>query len=81
MIAESDEHYNAPIPAVRAIAVERAYLYNQPVEAAKTSMYVIKGDRVTLLDAAGAWDEWVLMRYQGTRLIEKWIKFDQLELD
>ncbi|MCP4406009.1 MAG: hypothetical protein GY801_53045 [bacterium] len=81
VIAESDEHYDAPIPAVRAIAVERAYLYNQPVEAAKTSMYVIKGDRVTLLDAAGAWDEWVLMRYQGTRLIEKWIKFDQLELD
>ena len=71
--------------ATAKIAAEKATLYDQPKASAKTKMYVVKGDSVTLLDWRA--DEqgdfgagWFLARYTGKKTLEKWIKGDVLEV-
>lgn len=63
-----------------SIKVKKAALYDRPNAAAKTKMYLIQKDIVSLLDwqptegdpYSGA--GWFLVRYQGKKLIEKWIE-------
>lgn len=69
--------------AIASIAIDKAPLYDKPKASAKTKMYVVKGDKVTLLDwkegtdgALGA--GWFLIRYHGKKVIEKWIASDAL---
>lgn len=62
------------------IKVKKAALYDKPNTAAKTKMYLIKQDVVSLLDwqptegdpytGAG----WFLVRYEGKKRVEKWIE-------
>lgn len=66
--------------AVAVIQVAKAYLHDQPNAASKTRMYVIQQDKVTLLDwkategDAYGGEGWFLIRYQGRKVIEKWIE-------
>lgn len=75
----------ASAPAATAtIQVEKAYLHDKPNSTSKTKMYVIKGDTVTLLDwkakqDGGLGDGWFLIRYQGKKVIEKWIDSSSLQ--
>ena len=66
-------------PAILPVQAERAYLYNEPAEESKTKMYVIRDDKVTILDTGGPYDEWFKIRYQGKKVIEKWIRAETLE--
>lgn len=77
-VGDYNEEKNALEPDVRAITKDRVYFYDKPDEKARTEMYVVKGDKVTLLDLSGEWYEWILVRYKGKKHIEKWIKFDDL---
>jgi hypothetical protein len=66
------------VPAIRKIAAGKAVLYAKPDAKAKTKMYVIKGDKVTLLDYAENDDgsEWFLVRFKGKKTVEQWVKAD-----
>jgi hypothetical protein len=69
---------NYPDAAVQ-IQADKVWLYDKPDAAAKTKMYVVKGDTVTLLDYAGnnadaPGDGWFLIRFKGRKVIEKWIE-------
>ena len=68
--------------ATATIQVDKAQLYDKPDSAAKTKMYVIKGDKVTLLDwkakEGGFGEGWFLIRYQGKKVIEKWLESSSL---
>ena len=75
----ADVRLDGSAAAIRAIAAERAYFFDEPNETTKTSIYVIRGDKVELLDSAGDWDDWCLIRYRGKRIFEKWIKTADLE--
>lgn len=63
---------------VRKITIDKATLYNQADESTATRMYVIKGDDVTLLDykEPNMYDGWFFIRFNGRRVIEKWIRSD-----
>lgn len=70
--------------AIVKIQVDKAWLYDKPNPGSKTKMYVIKGDSVTLLDwkakdgdSLGG-DGWYLVRYQGSKTIEKWLESSTL---
>lgn len=79
---QSDGGYENAPAATATIQVEKAALYDKPNSAAKTKMYVIKGDSVTLLDwkakEGGFGEGWFLVRYQGRKVIEKWIESSSL---
>ena len=74
-----DQEKDSLEPDIRTIAKDRVYLYDKPEEGAKTKMYIIKGDEITLLDLSGDYYEWILIRYKGKKHIEKWIKTDDLD--
>jgi hypothetical protein len=66
------------VPAMRKIAADKAVLYAKPDVKAQTKMYVIKGDKVALLDYAENDDgsEWFLIRFNGKKTVEQWVKAD-----
>jgi len=60
------------------IKSKRAVLHDSATDDSATKMYVITGDKVTLLsestDKAG--NLWYFIRFEGSKVIEKWIKAD-----
>ena len=77
-IVDQSQELSELIPARRRVLAERAYLYHSPDEQSKTRGYVIRGDEVELLDSAGDWDQWFLIRYRGKSTIERWIKSENI---
>ena len=70
--------------ATATVQVAKAPLFDKPNAASKTKMYLVKGDTVTLLDwkakstdSAGL-DGWYLIRYKGSKVIEKWLESSAL---
>ena len=65
----------------KIIKAKRSKLYDGKTEAEVTKMFVIAGDKVTVLkeekDADGAL--WYFIRFNGRKVIEKWIKADTVE--
>lgn len=86
LLAEVEQREVAPerrSPAVVPIRTARAWLHDRPDPAARTGMYVIKDDRVTLLDHATRPGEplgtgWFKVRFKGKRTIEAWVEGDAL---
>lgn len=66
--------------AIRKITVDKAVLYDKPDAKTKTKMYLIKGDKVTLLDHREGDDgvEWFLVRFDGKKRVEKWVEWSAL---
>lgn len=69
--------------AVRKIVVAKAPLYDKPDADSKTKMYLIKGDKPTLLDYRENEDgsEWFLIRFNGKKLVEKWVEWSAFEAE
>ncbi len=65
-------------PAILSIA-EKTYLYSKPVEEAKTKAYLIKGDKVTMLDVSEYPYQWYKVRYEGKKPLVRWIKTDAVD--
>lgn len=65
--------------ATAKIGDAKVWLHEQPNPAARTGMYLIKGDTVTLLDYRPSRDGdkteygWLFIRFEGKRKLEKWI--------
>ena len=86
VVAESGSSAQKAEDAPNASAViiaDKAPLHDKPQASAQTKMYVIKGDKVTLLDwKAGDdgdfWGGWFLARYEGKKTLEKWIQGDAI---
>lgn len=78
IIADQGLPLDELIPARRQVLSERAYLYREPDEHSKTRAYVIRGDEVELLNSAGDWDQWLLIRYRGKSVIERWVKSEDI---
>lgn len=66
--------------AVATIKVKKAALYDKPNDSAKTKMYLVKKDAVTLLDWQATEGDpytgegWFLVRFEGKKVFEKWIE-------
>lgn len=66
--------------AVTTIKVKKATLYDHPNVTAKTKMYLVKKDEVTLLDWQATEGDpytgegWFLVRFEGKKVLEKWIE-------
>lgn len=52
------------------IVPEKQYLYDENKICSQTKMYLIKGDRVQILEEKS---DWLFILYNGTREIRKWI--------
>lgn len=65
--------------ATAQISEAKVWLHEQPMPSARTGMYLIKGDTVTLLDYRPSRDGdtteygWLLIRFEGKKKLEKWI--------
>jgi hypothetical protein len=78
---EEDGRLSENLPdAVIQIQADKVLLYDKPDAAARTKMYVVKGDTATLLDYSGnnaettGEDGWFLIRFKGRKVIEKWVE-------
>ena len=61
----------------------KTFLYSEPDSNYKTSMYLIRGDQVTLQKEKIDIDnnKWYLINYKGKKDIDMWIKADALDLN
>jgi hypothetical protein len=57
----------------------RAYLYDAPSEDAKTSMYLVIGDKAVLLNKTADNGDWLYIRYSGNKILDKWIKAETIK--
>ena len=60
----------------KTITAKRAVLHNESSDAQATKMYVIAGDKVTVLSEAKDTEGklWYFIRFEGRKVLEKWIK-------
>ena len=66
-------------PSTLTITAKKAYFYNLPKESAKSRVYVIKGDKVRVLDYK-PFDRWIKIEYKSPKKIfRSWIKQDSVE--
>ncbi len=72
------ENLNDYTPAVLSI-VEKTFLYSKPVEDAKTKAYLIKGDKVEMLDVSEYPYRWYKIRYKGKKTLVRWIKTNAVD--
>ncbi len=79
-VTDSDAKGN-PIPVTRT-APEKLFLFSAPKASAKTTNFIVRGDKVQVLEIAGKLDEvniekqqWVKIAYQSKKLgrIERWL--------
>jgi len=59
----------------------KSLLYKEPSESSKSKMYLIAGDKVTLLDTKvdNFGQEWYYISYQGKKEIKAWIKAEAVK--
>ncbi|WP_156465475.1 SH3 domain-containing protein [Pseudomonas sp. Leaf48] len=60
------------ISANACVDASRAYLSNSPSAADVTKAYIVKGDRVSILDSANN-GEWFKVRYHGGHITDGWL--------
>ncbi len=72
---ENQDNYS---PATLSIA-EKTYLYSKPVEDGKTKAYLIKGDKVEMLDVSEYPYQWYKIRYKGKKTLVRWIKTNAVD--
>ena len=58
------------------IQVQKQYLFNKPNKNSKTKMYLIKGDKVEILEEK---DDWLYILYRGKKDIKAWIPKSAVE--
>ncbi|WP_457748948.1 hypothetical protein [Sulfurimonas sp.] len=63
--------------------VNKAFLYKHPKENKKTKMYLIKGDKVTLLDEKtdDTGQKWYFINYKGKKDLNMWIKAETVNIE
>ncbi len=70
-----------PVPATLFVSARRSHFYSRPDNRARLQMHIGRGSRVTALDAAGEYMEWLKVRYRSrTGQITGWLKTDTLAL-
>lgn len=59
----------------------KSYLYKEPSKSSQSKMYLIAGDKVTLLDTKvdNFGQEWYYISYQGKKEIKSWIKAEAVK--
>lgn len=74
----------APHEAARTASIgsARARLFTSPNSTAASKMYLVKGDKVQVIDDSKLGDGWCLIRYvtKSNGTIEKWVQAQDLEL-
>ncbi|PID44963.1 MAG: hypothetical protein CSB47_10605 [Proteobacteria bacterium] len=80
-VVTAEEAAKAQAATTKTISTKRAYLYNDSNDESITTMFVIAGDKVTVLseakDAEGKL--WYFIRFNGRKVVEKWIKASTTE--
>ena len=61
----------------------RTFLYKYPEDNKKTKMYLIKGDKVTLLDEKtdNSGQKWYFINYKGKKDLNMWIKAEAVDVE
>ena len=62
-------------PAVRVVTRARLFLHDRPDQASQTHMFIVRGDRVEILDVLEANILWVKVAYQSRKLgrLVRWV--------
>ena len=76
-----DYFYSNSVNECFYLVLRKSYLYD--LNRKKTSMYLIKGDRVKIIKTAFDSDgtRWYFLNYKGKKEINMWIKADSLDLN
>lgn len=69
--------------SMQASILDKTYLYLNPNEKEKTKIYLIKDNKVTILDTQinNANQKWYFINYKGKKDINMWIKAEAIELN
>ena len=63
------------------VMVKKAYLYSEASEDKKTKVYVVKGDKVKIVELDDTFS-WIKIEYQGVkRTYRRWIKIEAIRED
>ena len=70
------------VPTHLKIVTKKAYFYSESSEDKKTKSYVVKGDKVKIVEIGIATFPWIKIEYQGTKGAYKgWIKLENVDED
>ena len=70
------------IPSHLKIVTKKAYFYSEPSEDKRTKGYVVKGDKVKIVEIGIVTFPWIKIEYQGTKGAYKgWIKLENVMED
>ena len=77
-IVNADDIVAPEKSTTKIITAAKAILHDGSSDAQATKMYVIAGDKVTVLSEVKAADGqlWYFIRFEGQKVLEKWIKAD-----
>jgi len=80
--ASDDTKANAKSASAEiTVNVDKAWLYDDADETTRSKMYLVKGDKATVLERKKASDnsQWILIRFDGTKVVEKWLRAEVTE--
>ncbi len=80
-VVKPEEIAAQPQTKTKTITAQKAILHDGSSDEQATKMYVIAGDKVTVLSEVKAADGtlWYFIRFAGTKVLEKWIKAETTE--
>ena len=77
-----NNYLDANVSNKSGIVKYKAYLYRNPNSKDKTSLYLIKGDVISILNKKNDNGEmWFFVKYKGKKEINMWIKADAIDLN
>ncbi|WP_148093527.1 hypothetical protein [Burkholderia cenocepacia] len=82
LIVTNQQNYAQRAPVTTAVAVNKARLYDDHSDSSATKMYLLKGDKVQLVEFNSENGLWYLVKYLSRRrgVILKWVKCEDLTI-
>jgi hypothetical protein len=80
LLVSDDVDFERRVPLIAKISSLRADIFTSPEISKKTSKYLVRGDKITLLDFFKDDDEdWIEFRFSGVVTTEGWLRCSDLE--
>ncbi|WP_155754401.1 hypothetical protein [Burkholderia multivorans] len=82
IIVTNQQNYARRVPITTEVVSNKAMLYENHSDSAATKMYLLKGDKVQLVEFSSEDGLWYLVKYPSQRrgIIRKWVKCEDLAI-
>ncbi|WP_201699684.1 hypothetical protein [Paraburkholderia hiiakae] len=82
LLVTNQNNYTQRRPVTSSVRADRAWLYSEPSNTSRTKMYLVKGDRVQLLEFNDVDGFWYFVKYisKSDGALMKWVKCENISI-